>query len=95
MKNKKLLKLAVVCVLVIATVLTLSACGGKNEAADANGTAGTLNWSYTSSDKTLTVSGSGDIPASATSDDVPWVAVRESVETVKFVGSAETGGSEV
>ena len=92
MKNNKILKIAVVCILMIATVLTFSACGGKNEASDANGTAGTLNWSYTSSDKTLTISGSGDVPALATSDDVPWIAVRGSVETVKFVGSAETGG---
>ncbi len=91
-KNTKFLKLAVACLLVIVTVFTLSACGGSAEAADANGTAGTLNWNYTSSDKTLTISGSGDVPSAASADEVSWAAVRESVETVKFVGSAETGG---
>ena len=91
-KNTKFLKLAVMCIIVIATVLTFSACGGKNQADDANGTAGTLSWSYTSSDKTLTISGSGDIQSAANADEVSWVAVRGSVETVKFIGSAESGG---
>ena len=89
--NTKFLKLAMVCLLVIVTVFTLSACGGKNQAADANGTAGTLNWNYTSSDKTLTISGSGEFQSFASADEVAWAAVRGSVETVKFIGSAGSG----
>ena len=89
--NTKFLKLAVVCLLVIVTVFTFSACGGKNQAADANGTAGTLNWNYTSSDKTLTISGSGEFQSFANADEVAWAAVRGSVETVKFIGSAGSG----
>ncbi len=93
MKNsKKILKSAILCLLIVAVALTLIACGGTPKASDATGTAGTLNWSYTSNDQTLTISGSGDIPSAAAADEVSWASVRESVVTVKFVGSAESGG---
>ncbi len=91
--NKKILKSVLTCLLMVAVALTLVACGGGTpKASDANGTVGTLNWNYTSNDQTLTISGSGDIPSSASAKDVSWTSVRESVVTVKFVGSASTGG---
>ncbi|MBE6550412.1 MAG: leucine-rich repeat domain-containing protein [Ruminococcaceae bacterium] len=92
MKNKKILKSAIAFLLIAVVAFSFSACGGTPKASDANGTAGTLNWSYTSNDQTLTISGSGDIPSSASADDVSWANVRQSVVTIKFVGSAETGG---
>lgn len=92
MKNRKnILKSAVACLLMVAVALTLMACGGGTpKASDDNGTAGSLNWSYTSSDQTLTISGSGDIPSVDKAENVTWAKVRESVKTVKFVGSAST-----
>jgi uncharacterized protein YpmB len=94
MKNsKKILKSAIACLLMVSVAITLVACGGGTpKASDTTGTAGDLNWSYTSSDQTLTISGSGNIPSAATADEVSWASVRESVVTVKFVGSASTGG---
>ena len=93
MKNsKKILKSAIACLLIAAVALTFVACGGASKASDTTGTAGELNWSYTSNDQTLTISGSGNIPSVATADEVSWASVRESVVTVKFVGSASTGG---
>lgn len=90
--NKKILKSAIAFLLIAVVALTFSACGGTSKASDANGTAGTLNWSYTSNDQTLTISGSGDIPSSESAEKVSWASVRDSVVTVKFVGSASTGG---
>lgn len=93
MKNsRKILKSAIACLLIAVVVLTFSACGGSSKASDTNGTAGALNWSYTSSDRTLTISGSGDVPSAQSAEEVSWASVRESVETVKFVGSAGSGG---
>ena len=91
--NKKILKSVIAFLLIAVVALTFSACGsGTPKASDTNGTLGSLNWSYTSSDKTLTISGSGDLSSAASANDVSWASVRESVEVVKFVGSAESGG---
>ena len=89
--NKKILKSVAALLLIAIVALTFSACGGTPKASDAKGTADTLNWSYTSNDQTLTISGSGDFPSFASAKDVSWIEVRESVVTVKFVGKAGSG----
>lgn len=77
---RNMTKLILVALMLCATLL-LTACGQKIvEAEDANGTAGSLSWSYQKATHTLTVNGSGAIPNVADSAAVPWKSVRASVQ---------------
>lgn len=92
MKTNTIKKIAAL-LIAILMLFTLTACAaGESEADDAEGTAGSLSWKYEKDSKTLTISGSGEMPVFATSEEVAWAEVRASVETVKFIGSAESGG---
>ncbi len=81
---KKLLKIFFA-IAVIFAAMSLASCGSStSNPDDASGSLAGIKWSYTKSDHTLTVSGSGDIPGCASSEDVPWYGVRSAVEKIKF-----------
>ena len=76
-------KLAASLLLVAVMILSLASCGsGQAKADDASGTHGALTWSYTKDNKTLTISGSGDMAGFENADAVVWVDVRTSAETL-------------
>lgn len=84
LQMKNLLKIFFA-VAVIFAAISLASCGsGTSNPDDAEGSLAGIKWSYTKSDHTLTVSGSGDIPGFAGSEDVPWYDVRSAVEKIKF-----------
>lgn len=92
MKKTKILALVSVCL--IAIFCLVSCGGGAAKVDDANGTCGTsLKWSYTSSDKTLTVSGSGDMTDYKSSSEVPWYSARHAIETIKIESGVTSIGS--
>ena len=51
-------------------------------AAQNSGTTGPLNWNYDAGTKTLSITGSGDMPDFAIFMNQPWGAFREQIETV-------------
>ena len=76
-------KLAASLLLVAVMILSLASCGsGQAKADDASGTHGALTWSYTKDNKTLTISGSGDMASFENADAVAWIDVRTSAETL-------------
>ncbi|MGM9682156.1 MAG: leucine-rich repeat protein [Eubacteriales bacterium] len=77
-------KLTALVALVLVTVVLFCSCGTKSASApDASGTCGvSLTWSYTSENKTLTVSGTGEMASYASSSDVPWNSSRAAIENV-------------
>lgn len=82
MKTKtKLMRILALGMMIVMLALTLVSCGG-NKVPDASGTAGTLGWSYSSDNKTLTITGVGAMPEVTKSSDVAWNSVREGVQTV-------------
>jgi len=84
MKNKNL-KIFISLALVAIMVLSLVACG-QSAVANANGEWGNGGtWEFNSSTKTLTITGSGDIPDASSPDSVSWKAVRASVTKIVFV----------
>ena len=77
---RKITKLALVVLMICATLL-LTACGQTvAEAEDANGTVGDLSWSYQKATHTLTINGAGAIPDAVDSGAVSWKNVRASVQ---------------
>ncbi len=84
MRNNKIIALIA---LLLISMLCLSSCGGKStpKANDANGTIEGTNvtWKFTSSDNTLEISGSGEIPNYASSSETPWADVSESIVTLE------------
>lgn len=83
MKHSKTVKLFSLLCLVAVLLLSLASCGSSSaNAADANGTWGSLTWSYKKDNKTLTIMGSGDMDDFENSDAVAWNAVRTSATTL-------------
>ena len=82
--NTRKYKVLALAALVLVAILCLSSCGGSSKAPDASGTiTGTeIKWKYTSSDATLEISGKGDIPSFASSNDLPWA---ESISVAKEI----------
>ena len=82
--------------LLLISVLCLSSCGGNStpKAKDANGTIeGTnITWKFTSSDNTLEISGSGEIPSKKSSEEFPWADVLQSVITLEIEDGIEKIG---
>lgn len=61
--------------------------------AQTSGTCGdNLNWSYNETTKTLTITGSGAMNSYASDSVVPWVNVREEIETVSLPNGLLTIG---
>ena len=81
---KKLLKIFLIVAVLLAAVSLVSCGNSASNPDDASGTWASIEWSYTKSDHTLTLSGSGDIPGCVSSEDVPWYSVRAAVEKIKF-----------
>ena len=48
-------------------------------AAQNSGTTGPLNWNYDAGTKTLTITGTGDMPDFANADAQPWKDVRNEI----------------
>ncbi len=92
--GKKYKVLALVSLCVIA-VLALGSCGaGTKNVPDAEGVCGSgVTWKYTAADKTLTVSGNGDMTDFASSSEVPWFNARGVIETVKIADGVKNIGS--
>ena len=80
MKHTKILKILALLCLSSLLLLSLASCG--SDSANANGTWGSLTWSYSKEDKTLTVMGSGDMDDFKNSNDVVWSNVRTSAKTL-------------
>lgn len=80
MKNLKKHVKAVACLLLVAIlVLSLASCGSSTpQAEDASGS----NWSYTKADKTLRISGVGEMASFGNAESVEWSSVRASVEKI-------------
>lgn len=81
MKNK-FLKIFLLAVIIISSVLMLASCGNTNAADDDEGEYGNFHWEYTKDDKTLRISGKGNIFSAPSSENVGWKEVRASVEKV-------------
>lgn len=83
MKHSKTVKLLALLCLGAVLLLSLASCSSSTaNAADANGTWGSLTWSYKKDNKTLTIMGSGEMDDFENSDAVEWSAVRTSATTV-------------
>lgn len=62
-------------------------------AAQNSGTTGPLNWNYDTGTKTLTITGSGDMPDFANADAQPWKDVRNEIEKVKIEAGVKSVGA--
>ncbi len=79
---KKYKIVALVSLLLVA-VLAFSSCGAKNTA-NADGKVGDIEWEYISSDKTLKLSGSGDIENYDSSSETPWASALPYLEKIEI-----------
>ena len=85
--------------LLLALLLLAAGLAGimtpQTAAADENGPIGSsgLNYSYTTADKTLTITGSGDMPDFGFLDHQPWDAFQTQIETVT-IGAGVTSVGE-
>ena len=61
-------------------------------AAQNSGTTGPLNWNYDTGTKTLSITGSGDMPDFADTDAQPWKDVRNEIEKVKIEAGVTSVG---
>ena len=72
--------------LLLALLLLAAGLAGamrpQRVAAQNSGTTGPLNWNYDAGTKTLSITGSGDMPDFAIFMNQPWGAFREQIETV-------------
>ena len=72
--------------LLLALLLLVAGLAGAmrphSVAAQNSGTTGPLNWNYDPGTKTLSITGSGDMPDFAIFMNQPWGAFREQIETV-------------
>lgn len=84
MKNK-FLKIFLLVSLAALMAISLISCGNSSAANDASDGWGGISWDYKKDTKTLTITGAGSMPSAASSEEVSWVEVRESVEKVVFV----------
>lgn len=86
-------KILTAIVILLISMLCLSSCG--KTVSDANGTIeGTnINWKFTSSDSTLEISGSGEIPDYASSSETPWADVLESIVNLEIENGIEKIGN--
>lgn len=79
MKHTKTVKIFALLCLTAVLLLSLVSCGSSTpNASDANGTWGSLTWSYKKDTKTLTIMGDGAMDDFESSDAVEWIAVRTS-----------------
>ncbi|BAR48361.1 leucine-rich repeat protein [Tannerella forsythia] len=62
-------------------------------AAQNSGTTGPLNWNYDAGTKTLTITGTGDMPDFANADAQPWKDVRNEIEKVKIEAGVKSVGA--
>ncbi len=92
MRTKKLLA---VIVLLLISIICLSSCGGTPKANDTNGTIeGTnITFKFTSSDNTLEISGSGEIPDYASSSETPWADIMQSIISLEIEDGIEKIGN--
>ena len=82
---KRLFRVFLLAAIIAIAALSLASCGsGASKVDDASGEIGNIKWSYTKSDRTLTISGSGEITDFGSSADVPWKDVRSAVEIIRF-----------
>ena len=86
--KKRIFKIALSAILVVATVLSFASCGTAKvaDADDAEGKIdGTdISWEYSADDKLLSIEGTGAIPDFESSESVAWYAVRHSVEEIEI-----------
>ncbi|MBQ7376523.1 MAG: leucine-rich repeat domain-containing protein [Clostridia bacterium] len=80
---KKFIKIIALTLTVAMLAVGLVACSGGS-AQDEEGEWGDFSWSYKKDTKTLTVTGSGDMPNAENSADVPWAAIRPYIEAVRL-----------
>lgn len=89
---KRIFRTLLLVALIATLVLSLASCGSKaSNPDDVSGSTGDIKWSYTKSDRTLTISGSGEVTGFGSSEDVPWKDVRSAVEVIRF--KADDGAS--
>ena len=62
-------------------------------AAQNSGTTGPLNWNYDTGTKTLSITGTGDMPDFANADAQPWKDVRNEIEKVKIEAGVKSVGA--
>ncbi len=88
--KKRIVKIVLAVALVLTMVMGLASCGGANSKLPAADSAsgkidGTdISWSYDKGDNVLKISGSGDIPDSASPENVWWHDVRHSIKTIEI-----------
>lgn len=92
-KTNRIIKTALVILLILASVLCFTACGSSTPSVDsASGAAGVLTWSYEKDTKTLTIRGNGEMPNPASASEVAWTEVREGVEAIVVSEGVTTVG---
>ena len=79
-------------ILAVILLLTLASCGGTS-VETTSGSHGSLNWSYDTSNKILTISGAGPMEDFANADSVAWKEIRTLVQTVKVGEDVESIGN--
>ncbi len=79
---KNMIKTAGLCLVLLALLLTVVSC--KSGPANAEGTCGDdIDWSYDSDDKSLSLTGSGEMADYDSATDVPWASVIAYVESIE------------
>ena len=88
-KMNRIIKTALVILLILASVFCFTACGSsKPKVDDASGD----GWNYKQDTKTLTVTGSGAMRSFESASAVAWASVREGVEKIVVSGGITTVG---
>ncbi len=88
--KKRILKLSVAVAVMLGALLCLVSCtGGSATLPDADSASGVIagtaiSWSYSADNQTLTLTGSGEIPDSATPADVAWYSARHSIKKIEM-----------
>ena len=85
--TNKGIRMRKLCILIFAVFAAISTQAQTSGSCGAN-----LNWSYNGTTKTLTITGSGAMNSYASDSVVPWVNVREEIETVSLPNGLLTIG---
>ena len=92
-KMNRIIKTALVVLLILASLLCFTACGtSAPKVDDDSGAAGALTWEYKQDTKTLTIRGVGEMPNPASASEVAWASVRAGVETIVVSDGITTVG---
>ncbi len=77
---KRFTKITAVALLALLLVLTLASCGNSQAASGSGNFGDDFLWEYDADTKTLSISGTGDMPNFESSESIPWASTKSSVK---------------